>query len=97
LAGLVSNKAKPGIYVAWKTVTYRSVMLMALGVALIFGAIMHVAFPQFTDSSLKAAGSFTSRMLEQVAGLAPPIQRTSAAVSKQATETTYGTPKRTKV
>jgi len=84
LAGLVSNKAKPGIYVAWKTVTYRSVMLMALGVALIFGAIMHVAFPQFTDSSLKAAGSFTSRMLEKVAGLAPPIQRTSAAVSQQA-------------
>src|SRR3977135_1481581 len=59
-------------------------MLMALGVALIFAAIMHVAFPQFTDSSLKAAGSFTSKMLEKVAGLAPPIQRTSAAVSQQA-------------
>jgi hypothetical protein len=80
----VSNKAKPGIYVAWKTVTYRSVVLMLLGVAIIFAAIMHVAFPQFTDSSLKAAGSFTTKLLEKVAGLAPPIQKTSAAVSQQA-------------
>src|SRR6195256_6997803 len=59
-------------------------MLMAFGVVLIFAAIMHFAFPQFTDSSLKPAGSFTSKLLEKVAGLAPPIQRTSAAVSQQA-------------
>ncbi len=80
----MSNKAKPGIYVAWKTVTYRSVILMLLGVAIVFAAIMHVAFPQFTDSSFKAVGSFTSKLLEKVAGLAPPIQKTSAAVSQQA-------------
>jgi hypothetical protein len=80
----VSNKAKPGIYVAWKTVTYRSVILMALGGAIIIAVIMHVAFPQFTDSSIKAAGSFTTKVLEKVAGLAPPIQKTSAAVSQQA-------------
>ncbi len=80
----MSNKAKPGIYVAWKTVTYRSVVLMLIGVAVIFGGVMHLAFPQFTDSGLKAVGSFTSKMLEKVAGLAPPIQRTSAAVSQQA-------------
>ncbi len=80
----MSNKAKPGIYVAWKTVTYRSVVLMLLGGALIFGALMHLAFPQFTDSGLKAAGNFTSKMLEKVAGLAPPIKTTSAAVSQQA-------------
>jgi hypothetical protein len=80
----VSNKAKPGIYVAWKTVTYRSVILMLLGGVIIFGGVMHLAFPQFTDSSVKAAGSFTSKLLEKVAGLAPPIQRTSAAVSQQA-------------
>ena len=80
----MSNKAKPGIYVAWKTVTYRSVVLMLLGVAIVFAGIMHVAFPQFTDSSIKAAGSFTTKLLEKVAGLAPPIQKTSAAVSQQA-------------
>jgi len=80
----VSNKTKPGIYVAWKTVTYRSVVLMLLGGALVFGAGMHFAFPQFTDSTVKAAGSLTSKLLEKVAGLAPPIQKTSAAVSQQA-------------
>ncbi|MFY9558700.1 MAG: hypothetical protein WAQ52_00565 [Terriglobales bacterium] len=80
----MSNKPKPGIYVAWKTVTYRSVVLMLLGVAIIFAGVMHVAFPQFTNSSVKAAGNFTSKLLEKVAGLAPPIQRTSAAVSQQA-------------
>jgi hypothetical protein len=80
----VSNKPKPGIYVAWKTVTYRSVVLMLLGVAVIFAVIMHAAFPQFTDSTVKTAGHFTSKLLEKIAGLAPPIQKTSAAVSQQA-------------
>lgn len=80
----MSNKPKPGIYVAWKQVTYRSVVLMLLGVALIFAVIMHAAFPQFTDSTVKTAGRFTTALLEKVAGLAPPIQKTSAAVSQQA-------------
>ena len=45
---------------------------------------MHVAFPQFTDSTVKAAGSFSTKLLEKVAGLAPPIKNASAAVSQQA-------------
>jgi hypothetical protein len=80
----VSNKSKPGVYVAWKQVTYRSVVLMLLGVALIFAIAMHAAFPQFTDSTVKTAGHFTTKLLEKIAGLAPPIQKTSAAVSQQA-------------
>lgn len=80
----MSNKPKPGIYVAWKQVTYRSVVLMLLGVALIFAIAMHAAFPQFTDSTVKTAGRFTTKLLEKIAGLAPPIQKTSAAVSQQA-------------
>lgn len=80
----MSNKSKPGVYVAWKQVTYRSVVLMLLGVALIFAIAMHAAFPQFTDSTVKTAGHFTTKLLEKIAGLAPPIQKTSAAVSQQA-------------
>ena len=79
----MSNKAKPGIYVAWKTVTYRSVVLMLLGGAIIFAGVIRMAFPQFTDSGVKAVGSFTGKLLEKVAGLAPPM-KTSAAVSQQA-------------
>lgn len=81
---LVSNKVKPGLYVAWKTVTYRSVIMALLGVALIFGAVMRVAFPRFTDSSVKAAERLSTGLLEKVAGLAPPLKGPSAAVSQQA-------------
>jgi quercetin dioxygenase-like cupin family protein len=55
-----------------------------LGVALIFGAVMHVAFPKFTDSTVKAAGQLSTGLLEKVAGLAPPLKGPSAAVSQQA-------------
>ena len=80
----MSNKVKPGLYVAWKTVTYRSVIMTLLGVALIFGAVMHVAFPKFTDSTVKAAGSFSTGLLEKVAGLTPAFKGPSATISQQA-------------
>jgi FecR protein len=80
----VANRSKPGVYVAWKQVTYRSVMLMLVGVALIFGAAMHVVFPKVTDSTVRAAGKFTTDVLEKVAGLAPPIKGSSVPVGKQA-------------
>jgi hypothetical protein len=80
----VSNQNKPGLYVAWKTVTYRSVIMALLGAGLIFGAVMYAAFPKFTDSTMKAAGRLTSLFLERVAGLAPPLKGPSPAVSQQA-------------
>ena len=80
----MANKLKPQLYVAWKTVTYRSVIMALVGVALIFFAVMHEAFPKFTDASVKAAGHFSTGVLEKVAGLAPPLKGPSAAVSQQA-------------
>ena len=80
----MATKLKPQLYVAWKTVTYRSVIMALLGVVLIFGAIMHEAFPKFTDATVKAAGHFSTGMLEKVAGLAPPLKGPSAAVAQQA-------------
>ena len=80
----MSNKLKPELYVAWKTVTYRSVIMALIGAVLIFGAVMHVAFPKFTDSTVKAAGHISAGLLEKVAGLAPPLKGPSAAVSQQA-------------
>jgi hypothetical protein len=66
-----SQTRKPGIHVAWTQVTYRSVALMVLaGVGIVFIA-MKAAFPQFTESSIKAADSMASRVLERVAGMAP--------------------------
>ena len=80
----MSNQNKPGLYVAWKTVTYRSVIMALLGAAVIFGAVMYAAFPKFTDSTVKAAGRLTSIFLERVAGLAPPLKGPSSSVSQQA-------------
>ena len=80
----MSNKLKPELYVAWKTVTYRSVIMALIGAVLIFGAVMHVAFPKFTDSTVKAVGQLSAGLLEKVAGLAPPLKGPSAAVSQQA-------------
>lgn len=80
----MSNKPKSEIYVAWKQVTYRSVVLALLGVVLIFAAAMHLVFPQFTDNTVKAAGRLSSTLLERVAGLAPPLKGPSVAVAQQA-------------
>jgi FecR protein len=66
-----SQTRKPGIHVAWTTVTYRSVALMILaGVGIVFIA-MRFAFPQFTESSIKTASGVATRMMERVAGLTP--------------------------
>jgi hypothetical protein len=78
------SKRKPGVYIAWRTVTYRSVLLALLVVALVFGAAMHFAFPQFTDSTVKAAGDLTTNMLERIAGMAPPPEKGAAGTEKQA-------------
>jgi hypothetical protein len=80
----VPNPPKPGVYVAWKQVTYSSVLVMVLGAALIFALLAHFAFPKATDSTVRAAEKFTTNVLEKVAGLAPPIKASSAPVGKQA-------------
>ncbi|MGC1785665.1 MAG: hypothetical protein WA718_02920 [Terriglobales bacterium] len=80
----MSNKLKPGVYVAWKTVTYRSVIMAILGGLLIFFAILHEAFPKFTDSTVKAAANLSEGLIDKDAGLAPPLKGPSTAVSQQA-------------
>ena len=66
-----SSTRKPGIHVAWKTVTYRSVALLILAGAAVFFVAVRFTFPQFTESGIKAAGNVASQALERVAGMAP--------------------------
>jgi hypothetical protein len=66
-----SSTRKPGIHVAWKTVTYRSVALLILAGAAVFFVAVRFTFPQFTESGLKATSNFANRALERVAGMAP--------------------------
>ncbi len=80
----MSNRNKPGVYVAWKQVTYRSVLLAALAVALLFTALIRLAFPKFSESTVRAAGKISTGLLEKVAGLAPPLKTPSTPVARQA-------------
>ncbi|HEX4784055.1 MAG TPA: hypothetical protein VH350_06905 [Candidatus Sulfotelmatobacter sp.] len=66
-----SANRKSGIHVAWTTVTYRSVVLFVLAAVVVFFIVLRVAFPQFTDNTLKAGEHAGSKILERVAGMAP--------------------------
>lgn len=79
---LVSPNRKPGIHIAWKTVTYRSVALLVLLGLVVFFLGLRLTFPQFTDAELKAANSLGMRALEAVAGAGPA--KSGAMNSQQA-------------
>ena len=70
----MSSNRKPGIHVAWKTVTYRSVALAVVAVILVFFAGLQMAFPQFTEKGVKAVSSLANRLLERVAGAGTPAK-----------------------
>ena len=78
-----ADNRKPGIHVAWTTITYRSVALLIVAVAVICFIAMRVAFPQFTANSMKAGENVASKLLEHVAGMAPPAG-TGTSTSQQA-------------
>ena len=67
-----SSTRKPGIHIAWTTVTYRSVALMILAGVMLCLLGMRLAFPQFTETSIRVADGVANRVLERVAGMAPP-------------------------
>jgi hypothetical protein len=79
-----SDDRKPGIHIAWTTVSYRSVALLVLAVAIAFFIAMRAAFPQFTQASVKSAGSLANKLLERVAGMAPKATGTGGVTAQQA-------------
>ena len=80
---LVSPNRKPGIHIAWKTVTYRSVALLVFAVMLAFFVAVRFAFPQFTESTLKAANGLGTRLLEVVAGAGTPAKSGTTGARRQ--------------
>lgn len=63
-----SSSSKPGIHVAWKTVTYRSVALAVLFAAVVLFIGMNFAFPQFTQKGVKSVSKLGGSLLEIIAG-----------------------------
>jgi hypothetical protein len=66
-----SQTRKPGVHIAWKTVTYRSVALIIIAGAALLLVGVRLTFPQFTQNSIKAAGGVANKALERVAWMAP--------------------------
>ncbi len=66
-----SNNNKPGVHIAWTTVSYRSVALLIVAGASIVFAAMYFTFPQFTQAGIKKSEGIASKLLERVAGMAP--------------------------
>jgi len=81
---VVSSDLKPGVHIAWKTVTYRSVALAVLAAVLALSVVLHFAFPEFTDNSVKAVGNVFTSLLETVAGSAGSSGKSRGMSSQQA-------------
>ena len=65
-----SPTRKPGIHIAWTTVTYRSVALMIIaGLAVVLLGI-RLTFPQFAENTIKAAGNAADKVLQRAEGMA---------------------------
>jgi hypothetical protein len=77
----VSSSSKPGIHVAWKTVTYRSVALAVLFALILLVVGMNFAFPQFTQKGVKSVGNLGSSLLEMIAGAGGKVK--SGSVNSQ--------------
>jgi hypothetical protein len=79
----LSSNRKPAIQIAWRTVTYRSVVLaIVTGLAIFFASVRFV-FPQFSQSAVKATTNLAGNLLERVAG-AGGTGKSSAMSSQQA-------------
>jgi FecR protein len=68
-----SDDRKPGLHVAWTTVTYRSLALLILSALLIFGVAVRFTFPQFTDNTVKKASDVFGKLLERIAGMGTSV------------------------
>jgi hypothetical protein len=77
----VSSSNKPGIHVAWKTVTYRSVALAVLFAVIVLAVGMNFAFPQFTQKEMKSVSNLGGSLLEAIAGAGGKVK--SGNVSSQ--------------
>jgi hypothetical protein len=78
-----SDDRKPGIHVAWTTITYRSVFLLILAGATILFIAMRAVFPQFTQNTVKASEGLVGKVLERVSGMAPAVG-SGASMAQQA-------------
>ena len=59
---------KSGVHIAWKTVTYRSVILTVLFLAIAFAVVLNFMFPQATKAGVQAAENLLEKIAVQGGG-----------------------------
>ncbi|HET7206608.1 MAG TPA: hypothetical protein VFI95_08515 [Terriglobales bacterium] len=78
----MSSKRKPGIYLAWRTVSYRSVALIVAAGLAIFVAAVHFTFPQVTEAGTRQITKLFSALADRISSEA--VVDKSAVVNRQA-------------
>jgi hypothetical protein len=63
----VPSGRKSEIQIAWKTVTYRSVVMMILAAFVVMAVGTRLAFPEFTERRIKATNSLLTSLFEHLA------------------------------
>ena len=58
---------KSEIQIAWKTVTYRSVVMMILAVLVVMAVGTRLAFPEFSERRIKATNNLLTSLFEHLA------------------------------
>jgi hypothetical protein len=79
----VAQNRKTGPYIAWTTMTYRSVMLMVLLVCAILITASYIVFPQPTKNAAATVADFSMSMLEKT-GLFTPAKKSGPEGPQQA-------------
>jgi quercetin dioxygenase-like cupin family protein len=70
----VPRARKSDSLIGWTTITYRSVLLMILGVLLLVGIAFYFIFPEQSKAGLAAAGDLMSRVVNRITGGQPKVQ-----------------------
>jgi len=63
----VPSGRKSEIQIAWKTVTYRSVVMMILAVLVVMAVGTRLAFPEFSERRIKATNNLLTSLFEHLA------------------------------
>ena len=63
----MSSRSKTEIQIAWKTVTYRSVIMIVIFALALFLAGLRFAFPEFSQNTVKAASNAFTSLMERFA------------------------------
>jgi hypothetical protein len=81
----VPANRNPGIHIAWKTITYRSVAMAVVCLIVLAGLVVNALFPRVTHAGAKAVTS----VLEKLAGDAGATDSKPTTVAQQAHFTNY--------